>query len=125
MNRLSNWITLRFLVPLLFGVIFYGGTAQAGELGSAVRIANVGEPARGYVIPVSSPGVRVTQLVNRLMPNDVKNIKLWPRRTIHRYERSNPSLASGLLNVRPQALMFKILAVRGTKNSPHFTSRII
>ena len=66
MNRLSNWITLRFLVPLLFGVIFYGGTAQAGELGSAVRIANVGEPARGYVIPVSSPGLRVTQLVNRL-----------------------------------------------------------
>ena len=66
MNRLSNWITLRFLVPLLFGVIFYCGTTQAGELDSAVRSGTVGEPARGYVIPVSSPGVRVTQLVNRL-----------------------------------------------------------
>ncbi|MDE0812529.1 MAG: YdbL family protein [Alphaproteobacteria bacterium] len=66
MNRLSNWITLRLLVPLLFGIIFYGGTVQAGELGSVIWSGTVGETARGYVIPVSSPSARVTRLVNSI-----------------------------------------------------------
>lgn len=66
MNRLSNWITLRLLVPLLFGIIFYGGTVQAGELGSVIWSGTVGETAMGYVIPVSSPSARVTRLVNSI-----------------------------------------------------------
>jgi uncharacterized protein len=66
MKRLSNWIVRRVLTPLLFGFLLLGGTAHAGELDAAIRSGAVGETARGYVAPVSSPTASVTRLINSI-----------------------------------------------------------